>query len=433
MVLTLERARPSVVRSVHMAESELTADVAQAWSLLQGFFRSAQQPGGVEDLADGLNAALVEEIPELAGLRGDLDASTRTLLVAFFAAAAEGPETPIAIAGPVLDLARTLAIRTPDVGVLLRAYRVGQRLAWREFTAILTQEIADPELRLAAMAFLFERLSVELERVVDASVAVFTAERDQWLGGALARRAEIVGALLAGDPVDADEATRVLGHRLHPGQLAILLWQADSGEGADALQRLESLARAVATTLQAPAPLMLPEGARALSAWINVAQDPDPVTLAGLVAEGGRGVHLALGASRAGAAGFRSSHRQAVLARRVAQESDVPGLVTDYRSIAAISPFLDDPEAMTELVATELGGLVGRDENAARLRETTLAYLRAGGSARDAAAALGVHKNTVLYRLRGIEEALGRSLTERRLSLEVALELVDRLGAKALP
>lgn len=433
MVLTLERERPSVVRSVHMAESELTADVAQAWSLLQGFFHSAQQPGGVEELADGLNAALVQEIPELAGLRGDLDASTRTLLVAFFAAAAEGPETPIAISGAVLDLARTLAIRTPDVGVLLRAYRVGQRLAWREFTVILTQEIADPELRLAAMAFLFERLSVELERVVDASVAVFTAERDQWLGGALARRAEIVGSLLAGDPVDADEATRILGHRVHPGQLAILLWQGDSGDGADALQRLESAARAIATTLQAPAPLMLPEGARALSAWVNVAQDPDPEALAGLVADAGRGVHLALGACRPGVAGFRSSHRQAVLARRVAQQSDVPGLVTDYRSIAAISPFLDDPEAMTELVATELVGLIGRDENGARLRETTLAYLRAGGSARDAAAALGVHKNTVLYRLRAIEEALGRPLSGRRLSLEVALELVDRLGAQALP
>ncbi|MCW2855587.1 MAG: hypothetical protein JWR52_1202 [Marmoricola sp.] len=416
-----------------MAESELTADVAQAWSLLQAFFHSAQQPGGVEELADGLNKALVDEVPELGALRNDLDASTRTLLVDFFAAAGNGPATPIEISGAVLDLARTLAIRTPDVGVLLRAYRVGQRLAWREFTVILNQEIADPELRLAAMAFLFERLSVELERVVDASVAVFTSERDQWLGGALARRAEVIQALLSGEHTDPDEATRILGHRLHPGQLAILLWQDDSGDGADALQRLESVARAMATTLQAPAPLTLPEGARALSAWINVKQDPDPEALRELTSGAGRGVHVALGAVASGAAGFRSSHRQAVLARRVAQASDVAAIVTDYRSVAAISPFLDDPEALTELVATELAGLVSRDENGERLRETTLAYLRAGGSARDAALALGVHKNTVLYRMRGIEEALGHPLTERRLSLEVALELVDRLGPRVLP
>ncbi|MCW2755480.1 MAG: hypothetical protein JWQ32_2891 [Marmoricola sp.] len=416
-----------------MTESALTEDVARAWSLLHEFFVAAQDGQLVAEQVVRLNDALIAEVPELTGLRADLNASTRSLLFAFFAASAEGPEASIEIQEAVLDLARTLAIRTPDVGVLLRAYRIGQRLAWREFTSILTTEIADPELRLAAMAFLFERLSVELERVVDASVAVFTAERDQWLGGALARRAEMVQTLLEGDAVDADEATRVLGHRVHPGQLTILLWQDDSAEGAGALQRLETAARTIATELHAPAPLTLPEGARSLSAWLNLTEDPDPQVVAAAVEAAGSGVRAAVGTARPGATGFRTSHRQAVLARRVAQASEAPAPVTDYRSVAAISPFLDDPEALTELVATELAALATRDENGARLRETTLAYLRAGGSARDAALALGVHKNTVLYRLRGIEEALGHPLTERRLSLEVALELVDRLGARVLP
>jgi DNA-binding PucR family transcriptional regulator len=98
-----------------------------------------------------------------------------------------------------------------------------------------------------------------------------------------------------------------------------------------------------------------------------------------------------------------------------------------------LSPFLDDPEALADLVATELAGLAGSDGDATRLRETALAYLRASGNARDAAILLGVHKNTVLYRLRSIEEALGHPLTERRLTLEIALHLVEVLGPKVLP
>lgn len=416
-----------------MSEPGLTEDVAQAWALLHAFFTSAQDAIEVADLVARINRALVEEVPELGQLREDLDASTRALLIAFFTAAADDPEAEIDISEPVLDLARTLSIRTSDVGVLLRAYRVGQRLAWREITAILNREVADPELRLAAMSFLFERLSLEIERVVDASVAVFTAERDQWLGGALARKAELVEALLRGDELDPDEVTRVLGHRLHPGQWSILLWQDDSVDSAGALQRLEAVVREVASLLRAPAPLTLPEGARALQAWMNVADEPDPQVLAAIVTEAGKGVQLASGGVVPGAAGFRTSHRQAVLARRVARASQTPAVVTDYRSVAAISPFLDDPEALAELVATELGELAVRDENAERLRETALAYLRSSASASGAAAKLGVHKNTVLYRLRSIEDGLGRGLTERRLSLEVALELVDRFGPRVLP
>lgn len=416
-----------------MREPGLTPDVAQAWNLLQAFFTSAQDSAAVADLVVGLNDALVAEIPELAELRSDLDASTTSLLLAFFAAAADDPEARIEIHGAVLDLARSLAIRTPDVGVLLRAYRIGQRLAWREFTAILTREIADPELRLAAMAFLFERLSTELERVVEDSVGVFTAERDQWLGGALARKAEVVAGLLRGEPHDLDEATRVLGHRLHPGQLCMLLWQDDSVDGAGALARLEGLARGVAHTLGAPVPLSVAEGARALSVWMNVSAEPDLSAVELAVTEAGHSVHAALGATAPGLLGFRSSHRQAVLARRVAQAGEVVPAVTDYCSVAVLSPYLDDVDALRDLVATELAGLAGRDEAADRLRETALAYLRAGGSARDAAAALTVHKNTVLYRLRTIEEALGHPITDHRLSLEVALSLVERLGSDVLP
>ena len=46
---------------------------------------------------------------------------------------------------------------------------------------------------------------------------------------------------------------------------------------------------------------------------------------------------------------------------------------------------------------------------------------------------LGTHKNTVLYRMRGVEELLGRPVEERRLNLEIALAVVEAFGERMLP
>jgi purine catabolism regulator len=62
-----------------------------------------------------------------------------------------------------------------------------------------------------------------------------------------------------------------------------------------------------------------------------------------------------------------------------------------------------------------------------RERLQTLRALLAYGSVGEAAAALGIHRNTVAYRLRGIEAATGWRLADPqlRLPLSVALELVQ--------
>jgi DNA-binding PucR family transcriptional regulator len=117
----------------------------------------------------------------------------------------------------------------------------------------------------------------------------------------------------------------------------------------------------------------------------------------------------------------------------VAQRAATTSTITSYDRVELVSAFLDQPDRARDLVRRELGALAARDPATERLRETTLAYLRAGGNARDAAVLLGTHKNTVLYRLRSIEEQLGHPVLERRLMLEVALTLVEHLGDGVLP
>lgn len=419
-----------------MPDDDVSATILEAWGLLQDFLRQAPEGEFLRDLTRRLDDDLVSEVPELAGdpaLRNYLDASTHALLASFFRTIAEDPMASIDIPPAVLGLARTMAIRNHDVGPLLRAYRVGQRLAWRELLVIVSEQIVDVELRLETMTFLFDRMSQELERIVDASVAVFTEERDRWLTGAMARKADTVQALLRGDVVDRDEATRVLGHRLSRHQLGLLLWLDESVPDAEPMRHLETAAQSAAEALGCPPPLTLPEGSRSLSAWLSVPPDTDPGRLDLVSGSGSPGLRIAAGVAAYGVEGFRISHHQALLARRVAQASDWPAAITRYADVEVVSAFLDDPESMRELVARELGGLAVSDDTTRKLRETALAVLRAGGSARDAARALGVHKNTVLYRLRSIEELLGGPLESRRLPLEVALLIVDQIGESVLP
>ena len=49
-----------------------------------------------------------------------------------------------------------------------------------------------------------------------------------------------------------------------------------------------------------------------------------------------------------------------------------------------------------------------------------------------AAAPLHVHRNTVVYRLRRIEQILGHPVTEGTLEVRCALLLVERFGAAVL-
>jgi DNA-binding PucR family transcriptional regulator len=67
-----------------------------------------------------------------------------------------------------------------------------------------------------------------------------------------------------------------------------------------------------------------------------------------------------------------------------------------------------------------------------RLRETALAFMRAGGRATEVARGLYVHHNTVAYRVKRAEELLGRKLSERPAELLCALTLAGTLGSGAL-
>ena len=91
-----------------------------------------------------------------------------------------------------------------------------------------------------------------------------------------------------------------------------------------------------------------------------------------------------------------------------------------------------DLDLARAFVAAELGALAvdGRREDDER--RALLAVLDAQGGLAAAAEELGVHRNTVLQRMRRAEDRRGSPATVRLAELHAALRLVDVLGPVVL-
>ena len=86
-----------------------------------------------------------------------------------------------------------------------------------------------------------------------------------------------------------------------------------------------------------------------------------------------------------------------------------------------------DPVEAVRFAEGELGELLADSDAAARLRATVRVYLEENLSPARAARRLGIHQNTVVYRVKQTEELLGHAIEQRRLQLEVALRLSDMI------
>jgi DNA-binding PucR family transcriptional regulator len=87
-----------------------------------------------------------------------------------------------------------------------------------------------------------------------------------------------------------------------------------------------------------------------------------------------------------------------------------------------------DPGRARRFAADELGPLAGDGHRVDVLRETLEAYFASSLNANAAGARLGVHDQTVTYRLRRIEQLIGHPIYRRRAELELALRLERVLG-----
>jgi len=387
----------------------------------------------IEQLGADMDAAVVQASPALgadAGIAAEMSASNRANVRRLMTALArrDGRPPPTDVPPEALDAARTVVRRGIDVEVLFQAYRRAQNLAWQRWLGYAARVVQGPEL-----VQLLETSSQVMFEYVDQALAGVLAEaqreREEILGGALARRNEAVRLILDGAPIDRQRASERLGYELARRHTALVLWAEPAGDVQGAL---ESAATDLARAAGAHRPLTLPAGTSTLWAWLGTDGDPSTDALRNAIAQAEPNVRVAVGPTRAGITGFRRSHAAALAIQRLLAGHPGGERLALYHELEVTALAAQDPDRAAEFVAAALGPLAADEPGAARLRETLRVYLDEAENAPRAGTRLHTHRNTVLQRVARATELLGHRPGARRLELALALELAHQLGPRVL-
>lgn len=177
-----------------------------------------------------------------------------------------------------------------------------------------------------------------------------------------------------------------------------------------------------------PRPISVDRGDSWL-AWASLDREPGAAfnrqllraaRVAAAATDGGWRVAIGIGRAYRGPGGLADTLQEARDAADLARSSRFRPMVEhiDELGVAKLLATWQRSEVTQAFADTALGPL----RDAPRLLETLRAFLEGGGSVVDAAAVLGVHRNTVAARLSQIEGMLGVSLADpsQRLALQVA-------------
>ncbi len=358
--------------------------------------------------------ALVDEI--IAEIRAQVPAYARPLEGAFGQAVRIGVEEALKQfsardrrggerrpgRGVYVDLGRGEAREGRSLEALLAAYRVGAIVAWRRLAAAGVAAGLDTD----TLVLLAEAIFAYIDELSAESADGFAQEQAARAGEADRLRADLIELLLRAPPAPPDalaQAAQAAGWSL-PRELAVLVWPEESG------RRLV---------------FRLPVGCIGTSVegqWCALVPDPAAPGRRAEIERAMVGTAAGLGSTATPQEGARS-HAHARAALRLAVERGWGALVAAAEHRVELL-LRSDPALVAELAQARLAPLAGETElSRERLAETLLAWLRHQGNATAASEDLGVHAQTVRYRLGRLRELFGSALDDpdARYELETSL------------
>jgi PucR C-terminal helix-turn-helix domain len=285
---------------------------------------------------------------------------------------------------------------------LLAAYRVGARVAWRRLATIGLEAGLSSE----TLVLLAESIFAYIDELSAESAEGYAREQAARAGELDRRRRALLAALVADPPPEhavlaaaAETARWPL-----PRDLAIVAWPAAAGAAPASRLPVGSVAAPVDGLVCAAIPDPLGPGRRAEAERAL------------------EGVPAGLGPPVDPAGGARS-FRHAAGALRLAEARGTAALLAAEEHRTALL-WRAEPHLVSDLADERLAPLdpetpASRD----RLSATLLAWLRHDAGVVAAAAELGVHAQTVRYRLGRLRERFGAALDDpdARFELELAL------------
>jgi DNA-binding PucR family transcriptional regulator len=341
-----------------------------------------------------------------------------------------------AVQAPVasLEYARRRAQRGTPLTALLRAYRLGHTCFSDWLLKELARQTDDAQMITAATLGMSKIVAGYVDQTSEEIVAAYTRERENWLRNRGAARSARIRDLLSGARINMSATEATLGYRLRQYHVGLVCWAGDATAAVDDITRLEhAISHVAAQAACSGDPVFLPRDESSAWAWLPLGiRDTFDAAAASTVGVDGD-IHFAFGDAARGTAGFRLTHRQATAAQTVALAAGSPApRVVTFSEVGPVAMMLGSPDLLRAWVLATLAGLAADDEHHARLRDTLLVFLQTGGSYKNTAERLVLHKNTVQYRIRKAEENLGRPVGENRYEVELALRASHWLGSSVL-
>jgi hypothetical protein len=393
-------------------------DTARPWLALPSEIAAVLRPE-LGETTEEIIGALRQGVPEYARpLDGSFGAGLRVGVEVALASFVEEIEagTGVPHSDAYLGLGRGEYHAGRSLEALLTAYRLGARVAWRRFAAAGRRAELPPD-TLYALA---ESIFAYIDELSAESAEGYALEQSAVAGAAQLRRRRLARMLLREPPAepDAAEAAAAEAGWPLPPALAVLVL---TGEGReDALRRL-------------PAGTIADPGEDEVAVLVP---DPDAPGRRGVleraIENAGGGATGALGPTVAWPDAPLSRAR-ARAARALAAAGTVPAtplvVAADHGAALLLT---SDPRLVADLVRETLAPLDALPPaSREKLAATLAAWLAEQGRVPAIAARLGVHPQTVRYRLRRLRAELGNALDDpdQRFELDLALRTRDYLLA----
>jgi hypothetical protein len=301
-----------------------------------------------------------------------------------------------------------------DLETLLAAYRVGARVSWRRFVDACVEAGLEPEVIYRLGEAIFEYI----DALSAASAEGYAAEQMAEAGQRRRLRRRLV-ALLGQFPPPDEEVIRTAalaaGWEL-PRTLAAVVTDVPADDDPEVAEAAaEQLARRL--------------GQGAVGAAVGglacaLVPDPDGPRRRRQIETALEGSRAALGTTESWDRAWVSVNRALATHRLLADgRLSADGLAVAGEHLATLL-LASDPILAADLAAARLAPLDAlRDGSRDRLVETLRAWLDRPGQVQAVGEALGVHPQTVRYRVKQLRELFGEALDDPEARFELALAL----------
>ena len=385
---------------------------------------AAQFADRAEEIARTMVQTYEVEIPTYGAIRDqalkdDVHAVSTALVRCWLSVMSTGRPPTDELLDPVLEGVRRRAHQGVDLESVLRAYRVGIRVMWSEITSADVWQLEGVMGQVATWTLDFaDRIATVVAAAYSDEVELLARERER-------RRSALLNVILSGPAAEPLDAPAELERR-HSVAVARVAPDLTLEELERAGQLLESSAGAMLWTVRHRSVVAAVE-------WsTDLTRDQLRRRLEGMV-DGRLIVAIGLGGSAEGVGETRDSYAEAISALRLGPFAGGPtDVLFDFQDLAPLAAILEEPDRARRFATSVLEPL-GHLPNRPWALPTLEAYLVCQGRLKQAAADLGVHLNTVKYRLRELRpvlDPLARDGT-RAGTLLLALRVSRALAADA--